>query len=49
MKLAIITDIQGNEPGIHQAFYDKEAFLEKFELLQVPQREIMFKLFYIGE
>lgn len=34
---------------IHHAAYDKEAFLQKFETLQVPQREIMFKLFYVGE
>lgn len=34
---------------IHQVPYDKEAFLRKFETLQVPQREIMFKLFYIGQ
>lgn len=35
--------------SIHQATYDKAAFLEKFERLQVPQREILFKLFYVGE
>ena len=35
--------------SIHQVTYDKAAFLEKFETLQVPQREIMFKLFYVGE
>lgn len=34
---------------IHEAPYDKEAFLRKFEALQVPQREILFKLFYVGE
>ena len=34
---------------IHHAPYDKEAFLQRFETLQVPQREIMFKLFYVGE
>lgn len=32
---------------IHHVAYDKEAFLQKFETLQVPQREILFKLFYI--
>lgn len=35
--------------SIHQVPYDKAAFLQKFESLQVPQREIMFKLFYVGE
>lgn len=34
---------------IHHAPYDKKAFLQRFETLQVPQREIMFKLFYVGE
>jgi len=34
------------EVTIHHVVYDKEAFLQKFETLQVPQREIMFKLFY---
>jgi len=33
---------------IRQVTYDKAAFLKKFETLQVPQREIMFKLFYVG-
>ncbi len=32
---------------IHHASYDKKAFLQSFETLQVPQREIMFKLFYV--
>ena len=32
---------------IRHVTYDKEAFLQKFETLQVPQREILFKLFYI--
>ena len=35
--------------SIHHVPYDKAAFLEKFETLQVPQREIMFKLFYVGQ
>ena len=35
--------------SIHRASYDKETFLKKFEALQVPQREILFKLFYVGE
>lgn len=35
--------------SIHHVPYDKSAFLEKFETLQVPQREIMFKLFYVAE
>ncbi|SDN30801.1 phosphoesterase, MJ0936 family [Psychrobacillus sp. OK028] len=34
------------EVTIHHVKYDKETFLEKFEKLQVPQREILFKLFY---
>lgn len=34
------------EVTIHYVKYDKEAFLQKFETLQVPQREILFKLFY---
>lgn len=34
------------EVTIHHTTYDKETFLEKFERLQVPQREILFKLFY---
>ena len=34
------------EVTIHDTTYDKEKFLEKFERLQVPQREILFKLFY---
>ncbi|WP_342600009.1 metallophosphoesterase family protein [Psychrobacillus sp. FSL H8-0483] len=34
---------------IHHATYDKEAFLQKFEILQVPQRDILFKLFFVGE
>lgn len=34
------------EVTIHHVKYDKEAFLEKFENLLVPQREILFKLFY---
>lgn len=34
------------EVTIHHVAYDKSAFLQKFETLQVPQREIMFKLFY---
>ena len=37
------------EVTIHQVPYDKAAFLEKFDRLQVPQREILFKLFYVGE
>lgn len=46
-----IIDFTASEASvsIHQAFYDKEAFLNKFECLQVPQREILFKLFYVGE
>ncbi|QUG40331.1 metallophosphoesterase family protein [Psychrobacillus sp. INOP01] len=34
------------EVTIHHVAYDKVAFLQKFETLQVPQREILFKLFY---
>ncbi|MEK3973580.1 MULTISPECIES: metallophosphoesterase family protein [unclassified Psychrobacillus] len=34
---------------IHHVNYDKRKFLEKFKLLDVPQREILFKLFYVGE
>ncbi len=34
---------------IHHVIYDKKSFLQRFETLQVPQREIMFKLFYVGE
>ncbi len=43
-----IIDPIGNEPiiTIHRAVYDKKAFLEKFDRLQVPQRETLFKLFY---
>jgi putative phosphoesterase len=37
------------EVTIHHVPYDKAVFLEKFERLQVPQREILFKLFYVGE
>lgn len=35
--------------SIHQVTYDKASFLKKFEILQVPQRDIMFKLFFVGE
>ena len=43
-----IIDLTGNEPNItiHHVAYDKKAFLEKFDRLQVPQRETLFKLFY---
>lgn len=34
---------------IHHVPYNKKAFLQKFETQQVPQREILFKLFYVGE
>jgi len=46
-----IIDLSGTKAmvSIHRASYDKEAFLKKFEDLQVPQREILFKLFYVGE
>jgi putative phosphoesterase len=46
-----IIDLSGPEAivSIHQVTYDKAAFLQKFETLQVPQREILFKLFYVGE
>ena len=46
-----IIDLSGKEAAvsIHQVAYDKVAFLKKFESLQVPQREIMFKLFFVGE
>ncbi|MGB3259239.1 metallophosphoesterase family protein [Paenisporosarcina sp.] len=46
---AVIDTASEASVSIHHASYDKEAFLEKFERLQVPQREIMFKLFYVGE
>jgi predicted phosphodiesterase len=35
--------------NIYHASYDKNAFLKKFDTLKVPQREILFKLFYVGE
>ena len=46
-----VIDFSGPEANvsIEHVTYDKEAFLEKFERLQVPQREILFKLFYVGE
>lgn len=46
-----IIDLTGPQVAvsIHQVAYDKAAFLKKFEILQVPQREIMFKLFFLGE
>ena len=37
------------EISIHHVPYDKAAFLEKFEILRVPQREVLFKLFYVGD
>ena len=44
-----ILDFSSSKPKvtIHHVIYDKEAFLQKFESLQVPQKEILFKLFYI--
>lgn len=33
---------------IRHVSYDKKAFLQSFETLNVPQREILFKLFYVG-
>ena len=46
-----IIDLSGKEAvvSIHQVAYDKKAFLKKFDTLRVPQREIMFKLFFVGE
>jgi putative phosphoesterase len=46
-----IIDFSPTKPliSIHQATYDKNAFLEKFDALKVPQREVLFKLFYVGE
>ncbi len=35
--------------SVHHATYDKKAFLEKFETLQVAQRETLFKIFYVEE
>ena len=36
-------------PEIHHAIYDKAAFLQRLEDLKVPQREILRKLFFVGE
>ncbi|MEK4523398.1 metallophosphoesterase family protein [Psychrobacillus sp. FSL W7-1457] len=46
-----IIDVSSNEPSIliHHVKYDKKAFLKKFEELEVPQREILFKLFYVNQ
>lgn len=46
-----IVDFSSIQPevSIHHVAYDKKAFLQKFETLQVPQREILFKLFYTEE
>lgn len=46
-----IIDLSGPKAivSIHQVTYDKVAFLQKFEGLQLPQRETLFKLFYVGE
>lgn len=46
-----IIDVSSNEPSIsiHHVKYDKKAFLKKFEALEVPQREILFKLFYVDQ
>lgn len=35
--------------SVHHVTYDKKSFLEKFETLQVAQRETLFKLFYVEE
>lgn len=45
-----VIDFSSSNPvvTIHHVAYDKEAFLQKFEALQVPQRDILFKLFYTG-
>ncbi|MDF2067582.1 metallophosphoesterase family protein [Bacillus sp. Cr_A10] len=44
-----IIDFSDSKPTvrIHKATYDKEAFITKFKTLKVPQREILFKLFYL--
>lgn len=46
-----IVDLSSIKPEvkIHHVAYDKQVFLQKFDTLQVPQREIMFKLFYTKE
>ncbi len=46
-----IIDFNQNEPiiEIQHTVYDKKAFLDKFEALQVPQRDILFKLFFVGQ
>ncbi|MEI4769073.1 metallophosphoesterase family protein [Psychrobacillus sp. FJAT-51614] len=44
-----IIDFTKSKPTVQikHATYDKEAFIQKFNTLQVPQREIMLKLFYL--
>lgn len=46
-----IIDVSSSHPSItiHHVDYDKKSFLEKFEKLDVPQREVLFKLFYVGQ
>lgn len=46
-----IIDFSGSEAvaSIRHVTYDKKAFLEKFKTLEVAQREILFKLFYVEE
>ena len=46
-----IIDVTTPSPSItiHQIKYDKKSFLEKFNELDVPQRETLFKLFYIDQ
>ncbi|TQR20381.1 metallophosphoesterase family protein [Psychrobacillus vulpis] len=46
-----IIDFSNAKPiiSLHHVTYDKASFLKRFETFNVPQREIMFKLFYIGE
>lgn len=46
-----IVDFSSIKPeiSIHHVAYDKKSFLQKFETLQVPQRGILFKLFYTEE
>ncbi|WP_391119648.1 metallophosphoesterase family protein [Psychrobacillus sp. L3] len=45
-----IIDFDERKPivSILHAHYDKKTFLQKFDTLKVPQKEILFKLFYVA-